>query len=188
MFFNLKQFLQEIIHHKGYKATFDSRDNIEIKTEEQLKQVFQSLLQLEQYQEVLRLYCSTEVSTIRAWEKTQSSADFYDLIYETLPRSILLGEVQRGELYYAYSKGDIKAHSLLFRFARNYTDTHEIRCLVKFTVLPNSLVKQTCFGKIKYEDIILIDVQVLKFNEGFNLSIINKTLQEGLLGIPYKEF
>ena len=186
MFFNLKQFLQETLHPKGYKVTFDSRDDIEIKTEEQLKQVFQRLLHLEQYREVLRLYCSTNVSTIRAWEKTQSSADFYDLIYETLPDSIWSGEAQRGELYYTYSKSDIKLHSLLFRFNRSCIHTHEIRCLVNFTVLPNSSVKRTVFGKVKYEDVILIDVQVLKFNEGFNLSIINKTLQEGLLGILYK--
>ena len=31
MFFNLKQFLQETLHSKGYKVTFDSRDDIEIK-------------------------------------------------------------------------------------------------------------------------------------------------------------
>lgn len=187
MIFNLNYFLQKTIHPKGYKVAFDSRDDIEIKTEEQLKLVFQNLLRLEQYQEVLRLYCSTKVSTIRAWEKTQSSADFYDLIYETLPDSRWFGEAQRGELYYAYSKDDIKMHSLLFRFNRSSIHTHEIKCLVNFTVLPNSLVKRTWFGKVKYEDIILIDVQVLKFNGGFNLSIINKTLQEGLLGIPYKE-
>lgn len=187
MFFNLKQFLQETVHPKRYKVTFDSRDDIEIKTEDELIKVFRSLLQLEQYQEVLRLYCSTEVSKIKAWEKTQSSADFYDLIYETIPDSRWSGEVQRGELYYAYSKGDMKLRSLYFRFNRSCMIEPEIKCLVNFTVLPNSLVKKTRFGKVKYEGIILIDVQVLKFNEGFNLSIINKTLQEGLLGISYTE-
>lgn len=52
---NLKEFLKTSVHPKGYKPSTDDRDDFLIETEEQFKDIFQRLLQLEQYQEVLRI-------------------------------------------------------------------------------------------------------------------------------------
>ena len=61
---SLKDFLT-YIHSKGYKPKADWKDDFLIETKEQFIDIFQRLLQLEQYQEVLRLYCSTKVENSR---------------------------------------------------------------------------------------------------------------------------
>lgn len=181
---NLKEFLQTSVHSKGCKPNVDWRDNFLIETEEQFKDLFQRLLQLEQYQEVLRLYCSTTVEKLKDFEKSQPITFNEKLIYETRPSYKGYGGY-RGEIEFGYFKSDVKANKLVFEFSHQGMKTKRIRCQVDFRVLPHALVKRDLFGHITTESLVSSDIRISHFEEGFPFSLINKTLLEGLLGVPY---
>lgn len=182
--FNLKEFLQTSAHPKGYKPKADWRDDFLIETEEQFKELFQGLLQLEQYQEVLRLYCSTKVEKLKDIEKSRSVTSNEKLIYETSPTLRWFGESYRGEITFGYSKTDIKANKLVFEFSHQGAKTKRIRCQVDFRLLPHALVKRDLLGNITTNSLVISDIWVSHFEKGFPFSLINKTLLEGLLGVP----
>lgn len=181
---NLKEFLQTSVHSKGYKPKVDWRDNFLIETEEQFKEIFQRLLQLEQYQEVLRLYCSTTVEKLKAFERFQPITFNEKLIYETSPSYKGYGGY-RGKIEFGYFKSDDKANKLVFEFSHQGMKTNRIRCQVDFKVLPHSLVKRDLLGHITTESLVISDIWVSHFEKSFPFSLINKTLLEGLLGVPY---
>ena len=180
---NLKEFLQTSVHSKGYKPKANWRDNFLIETEEQFINLFQRLLQLEQYQEVLRLYCSTKVEKLKDFEKSQPITINEKLIYETSPSYKGFGGY-RGKIEFGYFKSDVKANKLVFEFSHQGMKTKRIRCQVDFRVLPHALVKRDLFGHITTESLVISDIWVSHFEKGFPFSLINKTLLEGLLGVP----
>lgn len=184
---NLKDFLKTSVHSKGYKPKSDWRDDFLIETEEQFKDIFQRLLQLEQYQEVLRLYCSTEVYKLKEIEKRCPITCNEKLIYETSPSLRWCGDSYRGEITFGYFKSDIKANKLVFQFSHRGMKTKRIRCQVDFNVLPHALVKRDLLGKVTTESLIINNIWVSHFEPGFPISLINKTLLEGLLGVVYEE-
>ena len=181
---NLKEFLQKVVYPKGYKPKADWRDDFLIETEEQFIDLFQRLLQLEQYQEVLRLYCSTKVDKLKEIEKSRSVTSIETLIYETSPLSQWFGECYRGEITFGYSKTDVKANKLLFEFSHQGMKTKRIRCQVDLKVLPNTFVKRNLLQEFTTKDLVISDIWVSHFEKGFPFSLINRTLLEGLLGIP----
>ena len=181
---NLKEFLQTSVHPKGYKPKSDWRDDFLIETEDQFINLFQRLLQLEQYQEVLRLYCSTKVEKLKDFEKSQPITLNENLIYETSPSCKWFGECYRGQIEFGYFKSDVKANKLVFKFSHQGMKTKRIRCQVDFKVLPHALIKRDLFGHITTESLVISDIWVSHFEKGFPFSLINKTLLEGLLGIP----
>ena len=181
---SLKEFLQTSIHPKGYKPKSDWRDDFLIETEEQFKDIFQRLLHLNQYQEVLRLYCSAEVDTLKKIEKECPITCNEKLIYETSPLLRWYGDSYRGEITFGYFKSDIKANKLVFEFSHRGMKTKRIRCQVDFKVLPHALVKRDLLGTITTESLVVNDIWVSHFEKGFPFSLINRTLLEGLLGVP----
>ena len=181
---SLKEFLQTSVHPKGYKPNTDDRDDFLIETEEQFIDLLQRLLQLEQYQEVLRLYCSTKVDKLKEFEKSCSVTSIENLIYETSPIANF-GEVYRGEITFRYSKTDVRANKLLVEFSHQGLETKTIRCQVEFKVLPNALIKPTFWGDFTTESLVISDIWVSHFEKGFPFSLINDTLLEGLLGVSY---
>ena len=183
---SLKEFLQTSIHPKGYKSKTDDRDDFLIETEEQFITLFQRLLQLEQYQEVLRLYCSTKVEKLKEIEKFRPILS-ETLIYETCSLLCDSGDSYRGEITFGYSKTDVKANKLIFEFSHRGMKTKYIRCQVDFTVLPHTLVKRDLLGHITTESLVINAIWVSHFEPGFPISLINKTLLEGLLGVVYEE-
>ena len=180
---SLKEFLQKVVHPKGYNPKVDWRDDFLIETEEQFKELLQGLLQLEQYQEILRLYCSTTVEKLKDFEKSQPITLNEKLIYETSLSYKGYGGY-RGEIEFGYFKSDVKANKLVFEFSHQGMKTKRIRCQVDFRVLPHALVKRDLFGHITTESLVISDIWVSHFEEGFPFSLINKTLLEGLLGVP----
>lgn len=180
---SLKEFLQTSVHPKGYKPKTDDRDDFLIETEEQFKELLQGLLQLEQYQEILRLYCSTTVEKLKDFEKSQPITLNERLIYETSPSYKGYGGY-RGEIEFGYFKSDIKANKLLFEFSHQGVKTKRIRCQVDFKLLPHALVKRDLLGHTTTESLVVCDIWVSHFEKGFPFSLINKTLLEGLLGVP----
>ena len=180
---SLKEFLQTSVHPKGYKPKTDWRDDFLIETEEQFKELLQGLLQLEQYQEVLRLYCSTKVEKLKDFEKSQPITFNEKLIYETSPSYKGYGGY-RGEIEFGYFKSDIKANKLLFEFSHQGVKTKRIRCQVDFKLLPHALVKRDLLGHTTTEILVVSDIWVSHFEKDFPFSLINKTLLEGLLGVP----
>ena len=180
---SLKEFLQTSVHSKGYKPKTDWRADFLIETEEQFKDIFQRLLQLEQYQEVLRLYCSTEVDKLKKIEKECPITCNEKLIYETSPLLRWCGDSYRGEITFGYFKSDIKANKLVFEFSHRGMKTKRIRCQVDFKVLPHTLVKRDLLGHTTTESLVVSDIWVSHFESGFPFSLINKTLVEGLLGV-----
>lgn len=181
---SLKEFLQTSVHPKGYKPKADWRDDFLIETEEQFEELLQGLLQLEQYQEVLRLYCSTKVEKLKDFEKSQPITFNEKLIYETSPSLRWFGECYRGEIEFGYFKSDVKANKLVFEFSHRGMKTKRIRCQVDFRVLPHALIKRDLLGHITTESLIISDIWVSHFEKGLPFSLINKTLLEGLLGVP----
>lgn len=181
---SLKEFLQTSVHPKGYKPKTDDRDDFLIETEEQFVALFQCLLQLEQYQEVLRLYCSTKVDKLKEIEKSRPIMS-ETLIYETSSLLRSFGDAYRGAINFGYSKTDVKANKLLFEFSHQGMKMKTIRCQVEFKVLPNSLVKHTFLGDVTTESLVISDIWVSHFEPGFPFSLINDTLLEGLLGVSY---
>lgn len=181
---SLKEFLQTSIHPKGYKPKTDDRDDFLIETEEQFIDLLQRLLQLEQYQEVLRLYCSTKVEKLKAFEKSQPITFNEKLIYETSPSYKEFGGY-RGKIEFGYFKSDVKVNKLLFEFSHQGMKTKRIRCQVNFKVLPNALIKHTFWGDFTTESLVISDIWVSHFEPGFPFSLINDTLLEGLLGVSY---
>ena len=181
---NLKDFLQISVHSKGYKPKADWRDDFLIETEEQFISLFQRLLQLEQYQEVLRLYCSTKVEKLKDIERSRSVISNEKLIYETSSSLRWFGESYRGEITFGYSKTDIKANKLVFEFSHQGAKTKRIRCQVDFRLLPHALVKHDLLGHTTTESLVVSDIWVSHFEKGLPFSLINKTLLEGLLGVP----
>lgn len=181
---SLKEFLQTSIHPKGYKPKTDDRDDFLIENEGQFIDLLQRLLQLEQYQEVLRLYCSTKVDKLKEIENSCSVTSIENLIYETSPLADF-GEAYRGEITFRYSKTDVRANKLLFEFSHQGMKTKFIRCQVDFKLLPHALVKRDLLGHITTESIVVSDIWVSHFEEGFPISLINDTLLEGLLGVSY---
>lgn len=181
---SLKEFLQTSIHPKGYKPKTDDRDDFLIETEEQFIDLLQRLLQLEQYQEVLRLYCSTKVEKLKAFEKSQPITFNEKLIYETSPSCKWFGESYRGEITFGYFKSDVKANKLVFEFSHRGMKTKRIRCQVNFKVLPNALTERNLLGKLTTKDLVISEIKVSHFDHGFPFSLINRTLLEGLLGVP----
>lgn len=182
---SLKEFLQTSVHPKGYKPKTDDRDDFLIETEGQFIHLLQRLLQLEQYQEVLRLYCSTTVEKLKDFEKTQPITLNEKLIYETSPLLRWCGDSYRGEITFRYSKTDVRANKLLFEFSHQGLETKTIRCQVEFKVLPNALIKPTFWGDFTTESLVISDIWVSHFESGFPFSLINDTLLEGLLGVSY---
>lgn len=181
---SLKEFLQTSVHSKSYELKTDWRDDFLIETEEQFKDIFQRLLQLEQYQEVLRLYCSAEVDKLKKIEKECPITCNEKLIYETSPLLRWCGDSYRGEITFGYFKSDIKANKLVFEFSHRGLKTKRIRCQVDFKVLPHVLVKRDLLGHTNTDSLVISDIWVSHFEEGFPFSLINKTLLEGLLGVP----
>lgn len=181
---SLKEFLQTSIHPKGYKPKTDDRDDFLIETEEQFIDLLQRLLQLEQYQEVLRLYCSTKVDKLKEIEKSRPIMS-ETLIYETSSLLRSFGDAYRGEITFQYSKTDVRANKLLFEFSHQGLETKPIRCQVEFKVLPNALIKPTFWGDFTTESLVISDIWVSHFESGFPFSLINDTLLEGLLGVSY---
>ena len=180
---SLKEFLQTSVHPKGYKPKTDDRDDFLIETEEQFIDLLQRLLQLEQYQEVLRLYCSTKVDKLKEFEKSCSVTSIETLIYETSPLSKWFGECYRGEITLGYSETDVKANKLVFEFSHQGMKLKRIRCQVDFKVLPHALVKRDILGYNTTKSLVVCDIWVSHFEKGFSFSLINKTLLEGLLGV-----
>lgn len=183
---NLKEFLKTSVHPKGYKPSTDDRDDFLIETEEQFKDIFQRLLQLEQYQEVLRIYCSTKVEKLKEIEKSRPITS-ETLIYETCSLLRSFGDSYRGAIRFGYCKTDVKANKLLFDFSHRGMTVKRIRCQVDFKVLPHALVKRDLLGDITTESLVINDIWVSYFEPGFPISLINKTLLEGLLGVVYEE-
>ena len=179
---SLKEFLQKVVHPKGYKPKVDWRDDFLIETEEQFKELLQGLLQLEQYQEILRLYCSTTVEKLKDFEKSQPITLNEKLIYETSPSYKGYGGY-RGKIEFGYFKSDVKVNKLVFEFSHQGMKTKRIRCQVDFKVLPHALVKRDILGYNTTESLVVCDVWVSHFEKGFSFSLINKTLLEGLLGV-----
>ena len=180
---NLKEFLQISVHSKVYKPKADWRDDFLIETEEQFITLFQRLLHLEQYQEVLRLYCSTTVEKLKDFEKSQPITFNEKLIYETSPSYKGYGGY-RGKIEFGYFKSDIKVNKLVFSFSHQGMETKHIRCQVDFKVLPHALVERDLLGFITTKSLVVSAIRVSHFEEGFPFSLINKTLLEGLLGVP----
>lgn len=180
---SLKEFLQTSVHPKGYKPKTDDRDDFLIETEEQFIDLLQRLLQLEQYQEVLRLYCSTNVDKLKEIEKSRSVTSIETLIYETSPLSKWFGECYRGEITFGYSETDVKANKLVFEFSHQGMKLKRIRCQVDLKVLPHALVKRNLLQEFTTKDLVISGVWVSHFESGFPFSLINKTLVEGLLGV-----
>lgn len=180
---SLKEFLTTSVHSKGYKPRTDDRDDFLIETEKQFKGLFQRLLQLDQYQEVLRLYCSTKVEKLKEIEKSRPIMS-ETLIYETCSLLRSFGDAYRGAINFGYSKTDVKANKLIFEFSHQGMKTKRIRCQVNFKILPNTLTKRNLFGYITTESLVISDIWVSHFEPGFPFSLINKTLLEGLLGVP----
>lgn len=183
---SLKEFLQTSVHPKGYKPKSDWRDDFLIETEDQFIKLFKYLLQLEQYQEVLRLYCSTKVEKLKEIEKGCPISCDEKLIYETSPNYQCFGDCYRGEITFGYFKSDIKANKLVFEFSHRGMKTKRIRCQVDFKALPHALVKRDLLGNITTESLVINDIWVSHFEKDFPFSLINKTLLEGLLGVPCK--
>lgn len=181
---SLKEFLQTSVHPKGYKPKADWRGDFLIETEEQFKELFQGLLQLEQYQEVLRLYCSTKVEKLKAFEKSQPITFNEKLIYETSPSCKWFGECYRGQIEFGYFNSDIKVNKLVFEFSHQGMKTKRIRCQVDFKVLPNALTERNLLGKLTTKALVISEIKVSYFDHGFPFSLINKTLLEGLIGVP----
>lgn len=181
---SLKEFLQTFVHPKRYKPKADWRDDFLIETEEQFEELLQGLLQLEQYQEVLRLYCSTKVEKLKDFEKSQPITFNEKLIYETSPSCKWFGESYRGQIEFGYFKSDVKANKLVFEFSHQGLEMKTIRCQVDFRVLPHALVKRDLFGHITAESLVMSDIRVSHFEKGFPFSLINRTLLEGLIGVP----
>lgn len=180
---SLKEFLQTSVHPKGYKPKTDDRDDFLIETEEQFIDLLQRLLQLEQYQEVLRLYCSTKVDKLKEFEKSCSVTSIETLIYETSPLSKWFGECYRGEITFGYFETDVKANKLVFEFLHQGMKLKRIRCQVDLKVLPHALVKRNLLQEFTTKDLVISDIWVSHFESGFPFSLINKTLVEGLLGV-----
>lgn len=181
---SLKEFLQTSVHPKGYKPKTDWRDDFLIETEEQFIDLLQRLLQLEQYQEVLRLYCSTKVDKLKEIEKSRPITCNEKLIYETSPLLRWFGECYRGSITFGYFKSDVKVNTLVFEFTHRGMKTKRIRCQVDFKVLPHALVKRNLLGHTNTESLVISDILISHFEPGFPFSLINKTLLEGLLGVP----
>lgn len=180
---SLKEFLQKVVHPKGYKPKVDWRDDFLIETEEQFEELLHGLLQLEQYQEVLRLYCSTKVEKLKDFENSQPITFNEKLIYETSPTCKWFGECYRGQIEFGYFKSDVKVKKLVFEFSHRGMKTKRILCQVYFKVLPHALLKRGLLGNITTESLVVNDIRVSHFEKGFPFSLINKTLLEGLLGV-----